>query len=114
MRTWTFSRKSDRLLNTRPPQPHPYSEPQRSPHGSPSRLRWAQIPNPLLRWALPKLLDILYPLFLKLNERFDETPFAPRCHVASREHDVLVQTLLTIIPLTYYYLLLSRPYTEGE
>ena len=37
-----------------------------------------QIPNPLLRWALPKLLDILYPLFLRLNERFEETPFAPR------------------------------------
>ncbi|KAL1499122.1 hypothetical protein AB1Y20_013634 [Prymnesium parvum] len=39
--------------------------------------RWL-IPTPLVRWAVAKMLDIIYPIILDLNERFDESVFAAR------------------------------------
>ena len=36
------------------------------------------IPLFFLRWLVPKLLRVIYPLLLLLNERFERTPFAPR------------------------------------
>ena len=32
----------------------------------------------LLRWAVPKLCRLIYPIFLHLNESFDSFPFAQR------------------------------------
>ena len=37
--------------------------------------RWL-IPLPLVRWALTKIVTLIYPLFIILNECFDSTPFA--------------------------------------
>ena len=39
--------------------------------------RWL-IPNAILRWALPLVCRILYPLFLLLNEAFESTEFSER------------------------------------
>jgi len=39
--------------------------------------RWL-IPNSLLRWAVPKLCRLIYPIFLHLNESYDSFPFAKR------------------------------------
>ena len=46
--------------------------------------RWL-IPNPLLRWAVPKLIELIYPLFLQLNEKFDASPFATRSAKHAKE-----------------------------
>ena len=45
--------------------------------------RWL-IPTSLVKWVVPKLVRLIYPLLLLLNERFPSTPFAARVAQAGR------------------------------
>ena len=69
--------------------------------------RWI-IPNAVLRWALPLVCRILYPLLLLLNEAFESTAFSERARedksswfAAIRPRIERAQALLVAIPRTF-------------
>jgi len=55
--------------------------------------RWL-IPNGLVRWAIPLLVGIIYPLLLKLNETFKQTDFAKRAEADERGFFAAIQAHL--------------------
>ena len=69
--------------------------------------RWL-IPNAVLRWALPLVFRILYPLLLLLNEVFETTDFSKRVVVdasswftAVSDRIEAAQAALAAIPRTF-------------